>query len=360
MKPGRLIIPLVLLYLSAAAPVPAAGIEVRGAYGGVQAFWDSGARLDDYGINAIFTGGHWLQLAQVARARAEGARVFAEFAALNGEEYVEKHPEAWPVDEKGERSPKAGWFMGVCPIEPGFRLWRMNELREMLRRLELDGIWMDYVHWHAQFEDPNPILPETCFCPGCLSAFQSATGVRLPEGGTAEKARWILEHQENIWRDWRCSVVTGWARDIKQIIRQERPGALLGLFHAPWTDQDFSGARRKILGLDFGQLAGVVDVFSPMVYHGRMGRDPRWVGEYVAWLGESLGIKAGTFPKVWPIVQATDEPAAVSPREFEEVLRRGASGAASGVMMFTVNAVAHDPVKLETLKKVYLEWAGKK
>ena len=44
--------------------------------------------------------------------------------------------------------------MGVCPTHAGFRAYRMQELRDLLIRFELDGVWMDYVHWHAQFEDP--------------------------------------------------------------------------------------------------------------------------------------------------------------------------------------------------------------
>ncbi len=68
-----------------------------------------------------------------------------------------------------------------CPTEPGFRQHRMNELRKLLLKFDLDGVWMDYLHWHAQFEDPEPILPETCFSEHCLTSFQSASGIRVPE-----------------------------------------------------------------------------------------------------------------------------------------------------------------------------------
>ncbi len=74
-----------------------------------------------------------------------------------------------PNNEKGERARPASWFMGICPTEPGFHAYRLEELQELLRTLDVDGVWMDYVHWHAQFEEPEPILPETCFCENCLS-----------------------------------------------------------------------------------------------------------------------------------------------------------------------------------------------
>jgi len=69
-----------------------------------------------------------------------------------------------------------------------------------------------------------------------------------------------------------------------------------------------------------------------------------------------MKIKPGSYPKIWTIVQAYDEPRKISAGEFEKVLRYGASGSSTGVMMFTTNAVAESPDKTETMKKVYSEW----
>ena len=281
------------------------------------------------------------------RAKAEGLKVFAEFATLNGKHYVDEHPEAWAIDKNGNKVEPATWFMGVCPTEPGFKQHRMNELRKLLRKFNLDGVWMDYLHWHAQFEDPEPILPETCFCEHCLTGFQSASGIKVPEGSTAKKAEWILMNHDSAWRNWRCSVIAGWVRDFKMIINQEKPGALLGVYHCPWDDNDFNGARRRNLGLDYDTLRNIVDVFSPMVYHGRMGKSPEWVKENIEWFCNRLNIKAGMFPKVWPIVQSYNDPNIISAEEFEKVLRYGSGAQATGVMMFTSNSVAEDEKKIE-------------
>ena len=144
---------------------------------------------------------------------------------------------------------------------------------DLLRKFNLDGIWMDYLHWHAQFEDPDPILPETCFCENCLSSFESSSGIDVPDGATSKKAEWILKNHDSSWRNWRCSVIAGWVRDFKKVLKAEKPGALLGVYHCPWDDEDFNGARRRNLGLDYDSLRNIVDVFSPMVYHGRMGKN---------------------------------------------------------------------------------------
>lgn len=324
-------------------------LEVRGTYSSPAPFWKTRARLDDYGVNAIFVHGGSINAAIIERAASEGAKVYAEFATLNGKGYVESHPEAWPIDESGEQSPAASWFLGACPTEPGFRAYRTRQLEEMLDKFALAGVWMDYFHWHAQFEEPVPILPETCFCASCLGTFERATGLHPVGTSTAAKAQWLLTNHDKAWRDWRAAVLVEWARMCRAIVRRKRPEALLGVYHCPWTDAEYDGARRRILGLDFDLLAPEVDVFSPMVYHKRKGRKPEWVREYVEWISKRLPGNV----RIWPIVQAHGSPSAVTAAEFEQVMRGGASGRASGLQMFTIGAVAEDPAKMEVLRRMY-------
>lgn len=333
-------------------------VEIRGIYGNPNLFWKRGLSLDQLGVNAVFVHSQSIDTELMVRARSEGLKVFAEFATLNGRNYVEDHPEAWPVDQYGNRAEPASWFMGVCPTEPGFKRYRLEELRQLLRDFDLDGLWMDYFHWHAQFEEPEPILPETCFNDHCLSAFQAASGIEVPGGSTEVRARWILQNHDSAWRNWRCGILNDWALDIRSVVKQERPKALLGLYHCPWDDDDFGGARRRNLGLDYELLRETIDVFSPMVYHARMGRSPQWVKQNIDWLCQRLDIKAETFPKVWPIVQSQNDPYPISATEFEKVLGYGLSAEASGIMMFTANSVADDEAKTMAMKKIYMQLLG--
>lgn len=330
-------------------------IQIRGVYGHPGPLWDRGHTLPELGVNAIFAHSGSIDADMMNRARGEGLKVFAEFATLNGKNYVNEHPEAWAINEKGERVEAASWFMGVCPTEPGFRQYRFDQLRELLNAHALDGIWMDYVHWHAQFEEPEPILPETCFCDHCLDRFSRDTGAKLPEGPIPDRARWILTEGEQLWRDWRCRIILEWAQEIRKIVQEIRPDALLGVYHCPWDDDEFDGARRRILGLDYDLLRGTVDVFSPMVYHERMGRDPAWVAENIGWFCRRIGAGQDGAPQVWPIVQAHDDPGVVSPDEFTTVLQGGLADCSTGVMMFTTRSVAESPDKIKVLKQVYEE-----
>ena len=329
--------------------------EIKGIYGHPKPLWDKGYNLKKLGVNAIFVHSGSIDSAMIKRARAEGLKVYSEFATLNGKNYVEEHPEAWAINEKGEKVEAASWFMGVCPTEPGFREYRFNLLRNLLTNFELDGVWMDYVHWHAQFEEPEPILPETCFCDHCLSSFSEDKNIQLPEGKTAAKAEWILTNREKEWRNWRCEVIVEWTDEIRKIMDELAPGALLGIYHCPWTDEEFDGARRRILGLDYDMLRDKVDVFSPMVYHARMGRKPGWVEENINWFCNRMDIQENKSPKVWPIVQAYNNPYTISASEFETVLTGGMTDCSSGVMMFTTRAMAESEKKIKVMKKIYSE-----
>lgn len=330
-------------------------IEIRGVYGNPKPLWDKGYHLNELGVNAIFVHSGSINEEMINRARTEGAKVYAEFATLNGKGYVDTHPEAWAVNELGEKVEAATWFMGVCPTEPGFRKYRFDQLRNLLLEYDLDGVWMDYVHWHAQFEDPEPILPETCFCKHCLMSFSKDNNIRLPDATTPEKAAYILSNHNGAWRKWRCQVIYDWAVDIKNIMAEIKPNALLGLYHCPWNDEEYNGARERILGLDYELLKETVDVFSPMVYHQRMEREPQWVRENIEWFSKKIGAEGNTYPKIWPIVQAYNEPGIVTNEAFETVLRGGLAGKSTGVMMFTTNAIAEDTGKTEVMKKVYTE-----
>ena len=55
---------------------------IHGKYAHPQSFWETGERLDDYGVNAVFIHGASIDQATFDRAKEEGCAVYAEFATL--------------------------------------------------------------------------------------------------------------------------------------------------------------------------------------------------------------------------------------------------------------------------------------
>jgi hypothetical protein len=302
----------------------------------------------------VFIHGSSIDQATFDPAKSEGCAVYAEFATLNGRvgDWIEMNPDAHPIDDTGNPANPATWFMDVCPTNAGFREYRMDTLSSMPESLALDGIWMDYLHWHAQFEDPCPVFIKTCCCDACLRSFQSWADIEVAGDEVSEKAKWIFMNAARAWEDWRVSVIVDWAKELRSRVTSIRPDAKVGAFHCAWKDEDLGGVRRRCLGLDFEALSTQVDVFSPMIYHGRSGKTPEYVSEFVDYFGERY-IRAGKDTELWPIVQAHDEPY-ISPEEFEQVLRYGLSGKSTGVMMFTIRSVAESKGKLAAMKRVYV------
>jgi hypothetical protein len=325
---------------------------IKGIYGNPGTLLQAGHTFQSLGVNAIFVRSVSLTADLYQKARESGVKVFVEFPLLNGKQYVEEHPEAWPLNEKGEKAPPADWFMGVCPTDAGFRSYRFDQVHAILKEYEVDGIWLDYVHWHAQFETAEPILPETCFCQRCINTFGREMSIKVPEGEIAQRSSWILAEADSLWRVWRSNVLTGWVSEMKTVVKENRPNALVGIFYCSWFPSDFGEALYRTLGLNLNELAGVVDVFSPMLFHGMMDRPVGWVHEYVEWLSTLPG-STGNMPVIWPIVQAHNKPGVITADEFYEVLQNGSRPPASGIMMFSDQSLLQDPEKLKVVKEFY-------
>ncbi len=106
----------------------------------------------------------------------------------------------------------------------------------------------------------------------------------------------IFMHAARQWEDWRVSVLADWAREIHQIVKAHNPQALVGNYQVAWKDDDLASVRRRCLGLDFNELTPFVDAFSPMLYHGRSGKTPAYVKEYVDYFGERFDLQRDAFP----------------------------------------------------------------
>lgn len=364
-------------------------ISIRGIYGGMpQELIDAGKTLNDYGVNAIWLGSGSVTVERVALIRQQEAKVFAEFNTMHDASYLKEHPDAAPVGVDGKVCPPPDGWQGLCPTHPGYRKHRMDAFRKVLRDFELDGIWLDYHHSHAAWEQAKPNLPDTCFCERCLAQFQreAKTTVGRPFlADTIERqnsSRSRLTDLHSRWIQWRCDVFTDWVREFRTIVDEVRPQALLGTFHCPWNENDFDGALKNKLAIDLKAQAKYLDVFSIMPYHARFGHhtDPAWISRQTAWLGKHLGIKPAPaspsshtslaspshltpLPKregkrrieIWPIVQLSDWGEHVPPSQVREVLDHGTRPPATGVMVFNWGGLRKQLENVEEMGKFYRE-----
>jgi hypothetical protein len=333
-------------------------VPLRGIYGGVpQEVIDSGRLLREFGIDAVWLGSGSINAERLALLRAQGVQVYAEFNTLHVADYLKTHPDAAPIGPDGAPSPPPDGWQGICPTHEGYRAQRMAAFRTLLSEFAIDGVWLDYHHAHASWEQATPNLPDTCFCARCLGQFQRATGITLPAASTPERAALLLSTHRDAWIRWRLGVFTDWVREFDAIRDAVRPAALLGTFHNPWTDEDHGGARLEKLAIDLRAQAAYIDVFSPMPYHARFGHadDPAWISRQVQWLGRHLDIEGrpGERHRIWPIVQISDWGEPVPLAQVETVLTEGARTPSTGVMVFAWGGLRSKPDKIEAIGRTF-------
>jgi hypothetical protein len=335
-------------------------IAIRGIYGGVpNQIFDHGRSLADYGVNAIWIGSGSVtrEVVEGLKARSPGLKVFAEFNTMHEAGYLKDHPDARPIGADGRVAPPPDGWQGVCPTHDGYRRYRMAAFRQTLRAAPIDGIWLDYHHAHASWEQATPNLPDTCFCDRCLSRFARETGVAVANTPTAERARRLLGPDHSAWVSWRCGVFTDWVREFRAILDKDRPGALLGSFHCPWSESEYGHALREKLAIDLKAQAPYLDVLSIMPYHVRFGHasDPAWISRQTEALGKLLGIKAepGERLRIWPIVQLSDWGEPVPASRVREVLDHGTRPPATGVTVFVWGTLYPQWDKVEAMGEFF-------
>jgi hypothetical protein len=332
-------------------------IKIRGIYGGYPDQMFASGRLPvDYGVNAIWVGSGGLDAKRIERYHDHGIKVFAEFNSMHAAEFLKEHPDAAPIGPDGQRSPAPNGWQGVSPFHGGYREAQMTEFRRVLKTFDIDGIWLDYHHAHASWEQAEPNLPDTDFSPAALAQFTAKTGIALP-GDTAEAAKLLLGSHREAWTLFRCDTLTDWVRQYRGIVNEIRPTALLGTFHCPWSSDDLDGAIRNKLAIDLKAQAKYIDVFSIMPYHARFGHaeDVAWISRQTKELGKLLGIhgNAGEKPEIWPIVQLADWGERVAVSQIASIVDHATRRPSTGVMVFHWSGVSKEPDKIEALEKAY-------
>ena len=142
--------------------------------------------------------------------------------------YLKDHPDAAPVgsDGKPARRPTAGRASARPTPATAGRGWRRSG--RALADFDIDGIWLDYHHAHASWEQAVPKLPDTCFCARCLARFARETGVDLPDRPRRSWPGRCSGRTGTSGCRWRCGVFTDWVREFRAIRDEVRPRRTAG------------------------------------------------------------------------------------------------------------------------------------
>ena len=223
-------------------------------------------RLAPAGANAVWF--HGFDAEAFEACDAAGVAACVEFKTFRAD--FAAHPELVPIGVDGEPIRYGRLVQGVCLSQQPFLDETEANLRAGLQRYQPAGIWLDYLTYAGWFEEPQPDLQESCFCPACIADFCAATGI------DATTPTQILATAQAEWTRHKCERVARYARHYAEMIRAALPNCVVGAYMCPWTPDEFDGALTRIFAQDYALMAPAIDVFTPLIYGEKSGRAPSW------------------------------------------------------------------------------------
>ena len=119
-------------------------------------------------------------------------------------------------DSRGKRQP-LGWYNSVNPCYPEVRRYLVDVMREIVAGYPVDGLHLDYIRFPNEW---NPSYPQGAGVPDYPRDRRTLALFRKETGQTPDSS-------PQAWNQWRTEKVTQLLRDIRRMMKAERPTAQL-------------------------------------------------------------------------------------------------------------------------------------
>jgi hypothetical protein len=190
-----------------------------------------------------------------------------------------------------------------------------------------------------------------------MSGFATAAGVSIPDSVTTPKqsAAWIHDYHLDAWTEWKSALITSMVEEIVAAATAAKPDVHVNLHAVPWRRHDYDGAVTKVLGQDFAALSRHTDFISPMCYSFMLQRPPAWIGSVVE---ELAGYSSCA---ILPSIQVREyyrEGERFAEQEFAECLDAALAPPSAGVVLWSWDAIAHEPAKQDIIRRATCKASG--
>jgi hypothetical protein len=220
-------------------------------------------------------------------AKAMDIDIFIIFPVFYDPESLEEDLGLYAITDQGEQA-RDEWVTFVCPSRSKYRKQKIELAKDMVERLNPDGLSIDFIRHFVFWEKVYPdrtleSLVNTCFDEHCMRKFQQDTEIVIPRSmdTVPRTANWIRENCLSEWTQWKCGLITSMIEEIAGEVRKIKPQILINMHAVPWRQTDFGGAIKIVAGQDFARIAPVVDFLSPMTYAHMVKREPPWIHSVV-------------------------------------------------------------------------------
>ncbi len=229
---------------------------------------------------------------------------------------------------------------GYDPANPseGYREKTIARIVESVETHKPYGLSLDFVRYFAFWErilegtDPDD-LPDTCFCSRCLSLFSQAHGVAIPTEltETRDVAAWIHTNAQEAWIAFKTNTITSFVTEVVAAVKAVDPETKINTHAVPWRRADFDDAAKRIAGQDFGALAQIVDVISPMCYAKMLEREPVWINSVVEDIAAQIDMTSTMIIPAFQVRGNTYVDGSVTIEEFSAYVNESLKGSSAGV-----------------------------
>jgi hypothetical protein len=313
------------------------------------------AKWKDIGINAAFISTSLAANDTFRQAlKRYNIQAFIIFPVFQNPEILKRENSLFAITDKGTKA-KEDWVEFVCPSRINYRNDKISELTGLIRKLNPDGISIDFirqfVYWEMIYPDRKPeSIDRACFCDSCLADFSRQQRIIIPDTcqTTSQKADWVVRNYSKSWDIFRCNLITSMVKELTESAKKIKPELIINIHFVPWRDDDFGGAAIKVAGQDIQKISPFSDYISPMCYSQMLKRDTGWISDVVT----SMNRRARG--KILPSIQVYQEyiNKTFSAEDFRLCVKEALKPPSRGVVFFSWPLFEKDSLRMVIAKEV--------
>lgn len=244
---------------------------------------------------------------------------------MNRRELLDKHPEWFAVNRKGEschdRPAYVDYYRFLCPSHPEVAEYLAEDYLKCANLPYVDGMHLDYVRfpdvvlpvslWKNYSIEQTHEMPEYdyCYCDLCRERFKAQTG--------RDPLELAYPMEDQSWINFRLDGITRVVEKIAARVKGDGKFLSGAVFPGP-------SMARRMVRQDWGNWP--LDAYFPMIYNGFYYEGPEWIGRSVAESVKAVNGRAAIYAGLmFPDITGDD---------FEKALDEAYDNGASGVSFF--------------------------
>lgn len=244
---------------------------------------------------------------------------------MNRRELLDKHPEWFAVNRKGEschdQPAYVDYYRFLCPSHPEVAEYLAEDYLKCANLPYVDGMHLDYVRfpdvvlpvslWKNYGIEQTHEMPEYdyCYCDLCRERFKAQTG--------RDPLELAYPMEDQSWINFRLDGITRVVEKIAARVKGDGKFLSGAVFPGP-------SMARRMVRQDWGNWP--LDAYFPMIYNGFYYEGPEWIGRSVAESVKAVNGRAAIYAGLmFPDITGDD---------FEKALDEAYDNGASGVSFF--------------------------